>query len=576
MGERNQLEKTAALCRADSTADACGLLISGADSINIIGINAARCRKNRSGRPRLHPPAAAECSLPISSTSTLTVEYCINNPYEKACSSLTIATCVKRPNLRGCREISTFFTAFADVVAEQLETCSAGDGETAYSNKDCRRIPENLTNLIIRCREKSHANYDEAHCADIRPQITACEAVDDPFNLTAVADAGGVSCRNVAFDNILTQHRDECETNFAGGNRNLANCKRIHALTCVAGGTERWTNINSPLCLLRDGRRSYYREIAFCDLPTTSPDHLDCRSVPRNWQTWFDSATTDNTLSGAIGATVNSWMTNVGTAVSPKPSGFLTLPVGSNTIDFSNFTDSLTHTLTLDSTRVNVGEGGNVSDNGFSHRTGDSTGTGSVHHLQGDALDGIIFGRAYRNNERILANRRFYAAILPTTDLGGPVDTIGSASWAGSMSYLRNGANITEGIGTGAHLNTVNRAFTLYVNFDTRIASGYIHINNNVLTDNAEVLVLDMNYSKAGIVTGRVHLGQGPLQGDATDGYRLNGDGAGPITGIIGNLGAVGVFYHDGAGAPSNLVGGFVACPTTSTADGERCTTNGQ
>ena len=524
LGQRTQLGKDAALCRADSTADACNLRVDEDDA-----------------------------------------------------DSPTIATCIRSPYIKFCRGVRTFFTAFAHIAAEQQTVCF---GQGYHDNDFCSKNPQLLTNLITVCRGRGEGAAELAGCAPIRAQITACEGAADPFNPTGVPDAEGVSCNNAAFDNLLTQHRNNCENNFIDGIRNN-NCKRIYDLTCVAGGTGEWVDLTSPLCLLQDETRSYYREIAFCDLPTTPANHPLCTSVPRNWRTWFDSATTE--LSTGIGLIQNSWATGVGDVLDPTPSGFLALPVGSNTIDFATGRFHLpitrTHTLTLDSTRVNVDEGGNVSDNEIPHRTGDSTGTGSIHHLQGDALDGIIFGRAYKVDTSATEpqNRRFYAAILPTTDLGGAVDTTGSASWAGSMSYLRNGANITEGIGTGAHLNTVNRAFTLYVNFDTRIASGYIHINNNnVLTDNAEVLVLDMNYSKAGIVTGRVHLGQGPLLGDATDGYRLNGDGAGPITGIIGNLGAVGVFYHDGAGASSNLVGGFVACPTTSTADGERCTTNGQ
>ncbi len=536
LGERDPLGKNAGLCRADSSAPACKILVDGA------------------GSP--------------------TIASCIENPYIKACS-----------------KIRTFFTAFEDALVKQLARCSGEGGETAYSDKDCRRIPENLTNLITRCREKSHANYDEEHCKDIRPQITACENADDPFNPLTVPDAKGVSCRNVAFDNLLTNHRNNCERDFTDGTRN-ATCKSIYDLTCVAGGTGRWVNLDSPLCLGLDGVKSYYREIAFCDLPTTSATHPACRTVPRNWRTWFDSATTDSSDSfDAIGLTTNSWRTDVGTSIKPSNSRFVAIPEGSETIDFTGFLNPHIHTLTLDSTRINLPNGGDRSDNDITANSGvNGRGAGSINHFQGDARDGIIFGRVYKDNVVSSDNRRFYAAILPTTDLGGPVQTSGTANWNGAVSYIRDDGDIIDVAGRGANLNTVNRAVNLSVNFSNRTIDGTFRIDhNNVVSREAEFMLLRMSYNPAGIIKGEVQLGRThvshPDTGRPTfvDGFRHDA-GASKLTGIIGSEGAVGVFYTDGVVRQVNgfdkrvnhLVGGFVACPSKSVNGSPRCKTNGQ
>ncbi len=538
LGQRTQLGKDAALCRADSTADACNLRVDKDDA-----------------------------------------------------DSPTIATCIRSPYIKFCRGVRTFFTAFAHIAAEQQTVCF---GQGYHDNDFCSKNPQLLTNLITVCRGRGEGAAELAGCGQIRAQITACEGAADPFNPTGVPDAEGVSCNNAAFDNVLTQHRNNCENNFIDGIRNN-NCKRIYDLTCVAGGTGRWVDLTSPLCLLQDETRSYYREIAFCDLPTTPATHPACTSVPRTWRTWFDSATTE--LSTGIGLIQNSWATSVGDVLDPTPSGFLALPVGSNTIDFATGRFHLpitrTHTLTLDSTRINLPNTGDKSDNGILANSGvNGQGSGSINHFQGDALDGIIFGKAYKVDTSATEsqNRRFYAAILPTTDLGGPVQTSGSANWNGSVSYIRDDRDIIDETGTAANLNTVNRGVSVIVNFDNRTIDTDFRIDhNNLDIHSSEYMILRMSYNPAGIVSGEVQLGRNLISHPNTgrpvfpDGFRHDA-GASKLTGLIGTEGLVGVFYTDGVIRKVNgfdkrvnhLVGGFVACPSKTVNGSPRCTTNGQ
>ena len=165
----------------------------------------------------------------------------------------------------------------------------------------------------------------------------------------------------------------------------------------------------------------------------------------------------------------------------------------------------------------------------------------------GDAADGIFFVRANRSADRDESDSYFYAGIIPETDLGAPLtETSGTATWSGRFNAVIS----------GSVLRYFSRDFTLGITFNA--AGG--DINTIVSGRTEDYFELDGTFNNRGVISGtanHVYYENGRI-GDVT-GDIVN---SGPVTGLIGQEGAVGVFVSNRqTGSTSGFAGGFVARP---------------
>ncbi len=148
---------------------------------------------------------------------------------------------------------------------------------------------------------------------------------------------------------------------------------------------------------------------------------------------------------------------------------------------------------------------------------------GSDKPLGGEAADGLAFGTDSGN--------KYYAGIFSGTDLGAPVaQKVGRAIWVGWASVLRGGILSSED-------------FALEINFADRKIEAY-----------TSVLAIIGDFNDNGVIDGKIeHI----LDTDS-DILDLDSD-LGTVSGLIGEEGAVGVFYK-----ANKFSGGFVARPPNS------------
>ena len=165
----------------------------------------------------------------------------------------------------------------------------------------------------------------------------------------------------------------------------------------------------------------------------------------------------------------------------------------------------------------------------------------------GDAADGIFFVRANRSADSDESDSYFYAGIIPETDLGAPLtQTSGTATWSGRFNAVIS----------GSVLRYFSRDFTLGITFNA--AGG--DISTIVSGRTEDYFELDGTFNNRGVISGtanHVYYENGRI-GNVT-GDIVN---SGPVTGLIGQEGAVGVFVSNRqTGNTSGFAGGFVARP---------------
>ncbi len=214
--------------------------------------------------------------------------------------------------------------------------------------------------------------------------------------------------------------------------------------------------------------------------------------------------------------------------------GFLALPP--IVVDYAQWVTAANPTATPTTNRFlqvapsDLTGGGQLNFGGITNTAANVHNHTSTHILNaGDAGDGFA---VYRVRDGAAHN----AGILSTTDLGAPLTgTITNAQWPGSLLAR---------VGTG---DTIPSLITLNVSFDG--TDGEID-GRNSLND----FVIDAKFNNLGVISG-----------DVTHTQRLSGGtltgGSGPITGLIGVDGAVGVF-RSSTNSKTDYVGGFVAQPS--------------
>ncbi len=162
----------------------------------------------------------------------------------------------------------------------------------------------------------------------------------------------------------------------------------------------------------------------------------------------------------------------------------------------------------------------------------------------GSAADGMVFYKAHNGDE---SDSYFYAGILPETDLGAPLsETSGTATWSGRFHAVLSGGILRE----------FSRDFTLDITFN---ATGG-DISTAVSGRTEDYFELDGTFNKQGVISGtanHVYYENGRI-GDVT-GDIVN---SGPVAGLIGQEGAVGMFISNRqSGNTGGFAGGFVARP---------------
>ncbi|MCA8835625.1 MAG: hypothetical protein K8953_11135, partial [Proteobacteria bacterium] len=197
-------------------------------------------------------------------------------------------------------------------------------------------------------------------------------------------------------------------------------------------------------------------------------------------------------------------------------------------------------------------------ENVFASRSNFSNKTVYYMTLEDDVQTGIwntpfalAFAQAFRGDYNDESNAYFYAGILlKDVDLGAPLsETSGTATWSGLFEAVSADGN------QGAF---VSRDFTLDITFNTTGGE----ISTVVSGRTEDYFELDGTFNNRGVISGtanHVYYENGRI-GEVT-GDIVN---SGPLSGIIGQEGAVGVFVSNrqtGPSAGSGFAGGFVARP---------------
>ncbi|MCA8834319.1 MAG: hypothetical protein K8953_04460, partial [Proteobacteria bacterium] len=191
------------------------------------------------------------------------------------------------------------------------------------------------------------------------------------------------------------------------------------------------------------------------------------------------------------------------------------------------------------------------------------TGTFKGQYLNGDAEDGVAFFSGY--NKSIA-----YAGILSGTDLGAPVNQTGTAIWNGTISNTISGSKPVDfslninfgGPGQGGRIDGFYRVYV----------SGYRNFSD---------VDLSGEFDAKGVISGTVQ--QRYIERNTTIDSRV-GDyqRSGPLTGLIGEEGAVGAFLfktNDSTLTSFNRftsAGGFVVRPSATFATPEPLVNNAQ
>ncbi len=142
----------------------------------------------------------------------------------------------------------------------------------------------------------------------------------------------------------------------------------------------------------------------------------------------------------------------------------------------------------------------------------------------GDSSDGFFTYRIARNNN--------YAGILPTTNLGAPLDaTTAVGVWHGFFEERTNDESLDSS------------SFTLNVNFGAGKKAGQITGRNDRGTG---LYSFSADFNSSGVIDGTIIRSEG------------NNISLGVVSGLIGVEGAVGVF-HSNVDATTSYIGGFLA-----------------
>ena len=162
---------------------------------------------------------------------------------------------------------------------------------------------------------------------------------------------------------------------------------------------------------------------------------------------------------------------------------------------------------------------------------------------------GVSF--ATRNGSDNSSNNYFYAG-LQNIGLGAPrTETSGSATWDGYFGSVRAFSSSNSG---GGYTN-----FQLTVNFGAGSESGQIEAFVRKGDNSAPAYYLKGDFNNRGVITGKVTLGMFANIAVARQSDNPNGK----LTGLIGEIGAVGAFISD-ATNHTGYAGGFVARPPSN------------
>ena len=179
------------------------------------------------------------------------------------------------------------------------------------------------------------------------------------------------------------------------------------------------------------------------------------------------------------------------------------------------------------------------------------TGSYDGKYLNGDVEDGVAFfeGVPYQGSGRYR-----YAGILSGTDLGAPINRIGTATWHGSINetswYFKNTDFSLDIVFNGATGGTIK---------------GFSQSSNTYKRE-IHFLLLTGRFDANGVITGTSNKGfftdgnpDLPIPGGSV-GRRVFGT----LTGLIGEEGAVGAFSAPNGGTYIGYAGGFVVRPSAA------------
>ncbi len=165
--------------------------------------------------------------------------------------------------------------------------------------------------------------------------------------------------------------------------------------------------------------------------------------------------------------------------------------------------------------------------------------------IDGDAEDGFgVFALSSTDNLHI----RYYAGILPGTNLGAPLtQTTGSAKWAGVFTLDEH---------------DLSKSFVLNIEFNGTGGSIESLIQRDIYDYHTTG-----SFNNAGVITGNVQIGEFRNPNPANRGRNDSDHQTATLTGLIGEEGAVGAFVGNNTRSGSRFstyAGGFVARPLTT------------
>ncbi|MCA8835281.1 MAG: hypothetical protein K8953_09375, partial [Proteobacteria bacterium] len=413
----------------------------------------------------------------------------------------------------------TAHTATAACLRNPFGNCTTELGNTNLS--DYR------TNRLAYCRNSANAdqtsisNTNTATISDT--DVNLCNAPSTEIDAAGVI-CGSISDSTFAFEAGLDNMRDP----FIAACIQITdyNDRRSNRITnCSTAAFDQSTYV----C-------NYAAQATYCD-ESTAPAGCLARQAPNVWR---ESLTTGTfALWGSVDTSKNQLVTDFKRGAPPAANLYTTIGTAVRIDDTDVPNISVTFTS---GQKAAVAAGRFVTQTDVDNDTNNATMSVIVGGVPRAAVAGDI-GVTPITEAVDAGTQRFYAGIDATFgNVGAPVfdRSVNNAVWTGKIHWI--------GVGNDVNSNTSERVFKMSVDYDARTIEGAINVDNDITTGLGRHIVIDGNYTAAGIITGVAYGKEVAGTAYTPDTPNINEIGGvngseGIVSGIIGSKAAVGAFF---------------------------------
>ena len=407
------------------------------------------------------------------------------------------------------------------------------------------------TNRLAYCRNSANAdqtsisNTNTATISDT--DVNLCNAPSTEI------DAAGVICGSISDSTFaLVAGLDNMRDPF------IAACLQITDYNDER--SNRITNCSTAAFDQTTWACDYAAQATYCD-ESTAPDGCLARQAPNVWR---ESLTTGTfALWRNVDTSKNQLVTDF--KVGPPPAATLYTTISSAVRIEDTAVPNISVTFTSGQ-KAAVAAGRFVTQTDVDNDTNNATMSVIVGGVPRAAVAGDI-GVTPITEAVDAGAQRFYAGIDATFgNVGAPVfdRSVNNAVWTGKIHWI--------GVGDDVNSNTSERVFKMSVDYDARTIEGAINVDNDITNGLGRHIVIDGNYTAAGIITGVAYGKEVTGTAYTPDTPNINAIGGtngseGSVSGIIGSKAAVGAFIGPDivpGTVDYSFGGGFIVTPPSN------------